>query len=537
MAKYSVSYVYEIVDKYSKNLDKITKATHKYTRAKRKSLIAIEKFKRGLKSMIAEALKSKLGLAALGAGAVVFAKSSISAFLTYEKSMNKVSATTMANAVEMKKLSNLAKELGRTTQYSAAEAADAMTFLAMAGLNTNQIMKALPNTLMLASAGSLSLADAADISTNILSGMGLGVEELARVNDVMAKTASSANTNVLEMSGAMREAASSAVLTGVGLEEVSSLVGKLADAGIKGSRAGTGLKNMFIKIPMASEKIKNTLKSAGVSLDDFVDKGKFTDFTGFIESLSKANVGAETFKDLVGLEAINSLSSLVNAERKASGSIKNLTNKLNKAGGAAKEMAERNMAGLTGVVAEFRSSFEGLQIAMMDGTLFGGFVSGIVKAGTAVTKFLTPNGELSKSFGDLLRVIGHLLKPFSEIFAFLFKISVVEAFKGAIFILTLSLKGLATSLRVVSGFLNTIWNVLKSISSLNLSNLSKVIKAGASNTLNDIKGIWGKNNPAAESASNNSLNGNINVTANNATVDKAEFKNNGTPIPTNIGGK
>ncbi|MQB02300.1 MAG: phage tail tape measure protein, partial [Actinobacteria bacterium] len=114
----------------------------------------------------------------------------------FQSSMNQVRAVTGAAGAEFTQLEDLAKDLGRTTQFSASQAADAMYFLASAGFDTNEIMEALPGTLQLAAAAQMDLATAADLASNILSGFGLEATELGRVNDALVATFQNTNTNV-----------------------------------------------------------------------------------------------------------------------------------------------------------------------------------------------------------------------------------------------------------------------------------------------------------------------------------------------------
>ena len=111
-------------------------------------------------------------------------------FLSFEQGMNKVAAVSGATEAEMASLTAIAKDLGATTSFSAAQAAEGLGFLAQAGFDATEAGRALPGVLQLAAAGGIQLAEAADIATNVLAGYGLEVDQLARVNDVLAKASS-----------------------------------------------------------------------------------------------------------------------------------------------------------------------------------------------------------------------------------------------------------------------------------------------------------------------------------------------------------
>src|SRR5690606_7239994 len=136
----------------------------------------------------------------------------------FEKAMNQVQAVSGATGDQLKALSNQAKELGATTQFSSADAANAMGFLAMAGLRANEILGAMPHTLRLAAAANLDMATAADIVTNILSGYQKDVSELGHATDVLVKAFTSANTNLEQLGEAMKFAGPIASSAGVQFE-------------------------------------------------------------------------------------------------------------------------------------------------------------------------------------------------------------------------------------------------------------------------------------------------------------------------------
>ena len=119
--------------------------------------------------------------------------------MDFEAQMSSLEAISRATSGEMAALTEKAKQLGRDSAYSATESGKAMEFLAMAGLKPGEVLASVGDTLNLAAAGSLDLANAADIASNVLTGFNLKAEEMGRVADVMAETAASANTNVYQL--------------------------------------------------------------------------------------------------------------------------------------------------------------------------------------------------------------------------------------------------------------------------------------------------------------------------------------------------
>src|SRR5699024_4495189 len=124
----------------------------------------------------------------VGAGAAA-----LTAGMNFEEGMSKVQAISGATSEELEQLEDMAKDLGETTRFSATEASEGMSFLAMAGFETNEILDSMPGLLNLAAAGQLDLGRAADITTNVMSGFNLEAEETGRVSDILAESAASAN--------------------------------------------------------------------------------------------------------------------------------------------------------------------------------------------------------------------------------------------------------------------------------------------------------------------------------------------------------
>src|SRR5699024_449046 len=162
--------------------------------------------------------------------------------------------------------SKQARELGQTTQFTASQAADGMKYLAMAGLDANEIMAAMPGMLDLAVAGNLDLGTTADIASDTMAAFGLEASEATRVADVLAKTATSSNTNIEMLGDTMKYVAPVARTAGMSLEETSAMAGLLANVGIKSSQAGTTMKSMLLKLANPSAKASNLLSDLGVSV-------------------------------------------------------------------------------------------------------------------------------------------------------------------------------------------------------------------------------------------------------------------------------
>jgi len=277
----------------------------------------------------------------------------------FEQSMNKVGALTQATGREFNQLRDLAKELGATTVFSASEAADGMSFLAMAGLETNQIIGAMPATLRLASAAQLDLARAADIVTNIMTGYQIEVENLGGTVDVLTKAFVSANTDLNQLGDAMKFVGPVASGFGIQFEEAAAAVGALSDAGIQGSMAGTTLRGILTRLDEAGKKWGITVRDVNGDMIPFAD---------ILAQIEERGVSSAEIMELFGDRAGPGMLALIS---QGSGAIREFTRELENAGGTAERIADRQLEGFRGSLTRLKSATEGLLIAIGDSGLLG----------------------------------------------------------------------------------------------------------------------------------------------------------------------
>jgi TP901 family phage tail tape measure protein len=311
-----------------------------------------------LSSVTAGALAVAGGVAAI-ALAIKGLKNATEAFKEFESGMKSVQRVTLASTEDMKRLEDAALAAASSSIFTTKQAAEAEKFLAMAGLDVNEVIAALPGTLQLAAAAELDLGTAADISTNILSSNQLQVEELTHVNDVLAKTANSTNTDVRQLGEAFATLGNTGKLAGVDIEQLSSLFGILANNGIRGSLAGTLVRNALQDISAPTAKVKGELADIGINIEKFTDEsGKLTgtgllDFFGELgtaidENRIKGTELANVFGERSG-RAIATFAATSREELE-----KTFDAIANNAGTAAKA-SEVAFQGLTGSLAEFNS--------------------------------------------------------------------------------------------------------------------------------------------------------------------------------------
>lgn len=227
---------------------------------------------------IAGAIKGVIAAAGIGEAF----RSVVDAGMTFDKSMSQVAATMGTTVDQIQDLRNFAQEMGATTAFSASEAADALNYMALAGYDAETSMEMLPTVLNLAAAGSIDLAYASDMVTDTQTALGLSVERTAQLVDEMAKTASTTNTSVEQLGEAMLTIGGTAKNLNGGFveledgtrryydstQELSMMLGVLADNGIKGSEAGTHMRNVIMSLTSPTDKAATQLELMGVSVYD-----------------------------------------------------------------------------------------------------------------------------------------------------------------------------------------------------------------------------------------------------------------------------
>jgi TP901 family phage tail tape measure protein len=284
---------------------------------------------------------------------------SATVFADFERGMNNVAAVSGATADEFAQLTAQAEELGRTTQYTARQAGEAMGFMSMAGFKANEILGAMPSVLQLAASAQLDMGRAADITTNILSGYGLAVEDLGHANDVLVKAFTSANTNLEQLGQAFKFAGPVAKSAGVSFESSAAAMALMGNAGIQASMAGTGLRGAITRLIDPTKQAADAMLAAGINAKDA--SGKLLPLDQIIQQLEPHAENTALMMEVFGLRAGPAMMALVS---QGSDALRELTTELENSGGIAQRIAEVQMKGLKGAWYEAESAVEGLLIAI-----------------------------------------------------------------------------------------------------------------------------------------------------------------------------
>ena len=312
----------------------------------------------------------KVGGAAMAAGtaaAIGFGKASIDAGMEFDSSMSQVAATMGTTVDQITDLRNFAQEMGATTAFSATEAADALNYMALAGYDAEESMSMLPTVLDLAAAGDIDLAHASDMVTDAQSALGLSAEETKTMVDQMAKAASNSNTSVEQLGDAYLKIGATARNVKGGTEELATVLGVLADNGIKGEEGGTHLRNMILSLQNPTEKGAAALEQLGVAVyDTDGNMRSLIDIVGDIQTgmgdMDQASRDAmlNGLFNKTDLAAVNALLG-TSSER-----FDELSTAIQDSAGAAQQMAATRLDNLAGDITLFKSALESSQIALSD---------------------------------------------------------------------------------------------------------------------------------------------------------------------------
>lgn len=303
----------------------------------------------------------------------------------FEAVMSKVKAITVSDDQAMQQLTATARELGEKTMFSATQAGEAMTYLGMAGWNSQQIMAGMPGLLNLAAASGTDLARTADIVSDDLTAFGLSAEHAGHMADVFAKTSTKTNTNVEMLGETMKYAAPVAHAFGASLEETAALTGLMANSGIKASAAGTALRSGFLRLAGTSakstkaieemglslseataqqEEARAALASLGIAMDDTNGPRKMGAIVRDLADRTKDMSKEQKLATLATIFGTNAASAWVAVIDQGPDALDQLTKELENSDGAAAAMAETMQNNARGAMIRLQSATESVAISI-----------------------------------------------------------------------------------------------------------------------------------------------------------------------------
>ena len=341
MAKETRKVHISVTSNASKNLNKGTVAAKGLSGSLKGVATSANLATGGIKAMTMALLSSGVGALVVGLGALAGGIGGvISKSKEFEKALSTLEAVTGSSKEEIQQLSDLAKKLGSTTAFTASQVLELQTELAKLGFKTDDISNATGSILDLAASLDVDLAEAAEFSGSVVRSFGLTTKDTQQIVDVMALSTSSSALNFESLRESMKLVAPVSKSVGVSVEKTTALLAVLADRGLKGSIAGTGLAKTFIM-----------LSKQGLTLEQGLDK------------LKASGGDLNTAIEMVGVVAAKSFLTLAGGQ----GDVAGLEQSFIDAEGAAKKMAEIKLDNLAGDTTKLASAWEGLVLGLEDG--------------------------------------------------------------------------------------------------------------------------------------------------------------------------
>lgn len=309
----------------------------------------------------------KKSAAVIGVASVAAAKKTIDVGKSFEAGMSEVQAISGASGKDLEKLSAKAKQMGATTKFSATESATALKYMAMAGWKTNQMVSGLSGVMNLAAASGEDLGTVSDIVTDSMTAFGLKAKDSGHFADVLAKASSSSNTNVAMMGETFKYVAPLAGSMKYSIEDTATAIGLMANAGIKGSQAGTSLRSIITRLVKPPKDAATALNALGISTtkaDGSMKPLRETmaelreKFSGLTES-QKASYASS----IAGQEAMSGLLAIVNA---SDSDFNKLQKAIDNSSGAAKKQADVMNNNLQGALYDLGSVAESVGIGIYE---------------------------------------------------------------------------------------------------------------------------------------------------------------------------
>ena len=350
---------------------------------------------------------------------------SIATAANFEKEMDKVSAISGKSGDELKRLEETARKWGKSTSFSASEAAKGLQYMALAGWDTNQMVEGLGPILRAAEAGNMDLARASDLVTDSMGALGKEVSELGSYLDVMSLAQNISNMSLEQGLEAMIKVGGQAQTLGIPLTELAANLGVMADNGNKGTVAGNKLNSIITRMTAQSKPAAKAWEGIGVSVFDA--DGKFRGLTTVLSETKKALANATEeeqaffLKTVVGTQNVNDFKFLLEG---TNGKVQEYTDKLNNSNGSLEKMAKTMKDNLIGRIENMKGSLEEAAI-----TIGNKMMPVIEKVVDWVTKladkfaslnpetqeFIIKAGLIAAVLGPAILLLGNLVMVFGAV--------------------------------------------------------------------------------------------------------------------------
>lgn len=338
----------------------------------------------------------------------------------FDSAMNQVAAISGATGDDLQALRDKAKEMGATTSKSASESAEAMSYMAMAGWKTSDMLDGLEGILRLSEASGSDLATTSDIVTDALTAFGLSAADSGKFADLLASASSNANTNVEMLGESFKYCAPLFGAMGYSAEDAALALGLMANAGIKGSQSGTALKTAIANMASPTAAMKTAMESLGISLTD--SEGNMLSFKDVMVNLRSSFADLDEAQQasyastIFGKEAMSGMLAIINASEEDFNKLITATSDYE---GTATKMAETMQQGLNGQLTALKSKLEGVAITIGEKLMpiASGFVSviskmvdGFANLSPAMQNTILVVAGFAAALGPILLLIASVIK-------------------------------------------------------------------------------------------------------------------------------
>lgn len=370
----------------------------------------------------------------------------------FQSGMANVAAISGATSKDLERLSDKAKEMGAKTKFSASEAANAFSYMAMAGWKTEDMLNGIEGIMNLAAASGEDLALTSDIVTDALTAFGLQAQDSAHFADVLAAASNSSNTNVAMLGESFKYVAPIAGSLGYSIEDTSVALGLMANAGIKASQAGTTLRGALTRMVKPTDDAEAQMKKYGVSMfnadgsakslqevmqnlrSSFGDisveatdaEGNLLSYDEIMQNAAKSTTSLSDQEKLLaistifGQESMSGMLAIINASED---DFNNLSAAISSADGTAQGMADTMLNNLGGQLVILKSTLESIFISIGEVLMpmIRRFVSRLQELADKIANmsdeqkaFVVRLAAIATAIGPVLLVLGKLVTAASR---------------------------------------------------------------------------------------------------------------------------
>ena len=367
------------VSKTEDRLSKQTVATNKSEQAMAELQGELQKTNKELKSAAWDEWTKKADKATevmdnvgqklmVATGAVVaMGTAAVKTTADFDAGMSNVQAVSGATGEDFDALRDKALEMGSKTAFSASEAAAAMEYMAQAGWTTEDMLAGIEGVMNAAAASGEDLATTSNILTEGLTAFGMAADESAKFADVLVAAGNASNTSVADMGETFKYAGAVCGTLGISIEDAAVATGLMANAGIKGSNAGTALRSGLSNLISPTKAMSDAMTQYGISVQTTADGS--VDFMATMQNVRSALSGldsttqAAALSTIFGKEAMSGWAAIVTASDE---DFQNLTDTIYNCTGAAEEASEVRLDNLSGQITILKSTIEGIAIQIGD---------------------------------------------------------------------------------------------------------------------------------------------------------------------------